>query len=210
MFVHIMEYKYSNLLILPLNEKGSLNSLLLDSSLMMFCKMNLVASYQKWLCMILLYTIRNVEPVLSLVPLVKAFALPGLSKRATPKAPRLCTYIDSTIDNERQNRSKPMRAVYNTPHEAFPLLCSWQLCSNCQILTASKPKRTVTPLCIYVHPTFAQLELPVRIWHRKSKKYNRNNKTFSKKVSKKVVWGDTIVKRRAICGTWFFQQKGWG
>lgn len=26
------------------------------------------------------------EPVLSLVPLVKAFALPGLSKRATPKA----------------------------------------------------------------------------------------------------------------------------
>lgn len=47
MFVHIMEYKYSNLLILPLKEKGSLNSLLLDSSLMMFCKMNLAASYQK-------------------------------------------------------------------------------------------------------------------------------------------------------------------
>ena len=46
------------------------------------------------------------------------------SKRATPKAPRLCTYIESTLDNERQNRPKPMRAVYNTPHEAFPLLCS--------------------------------------------------------------------------------------
>ena len=30
--------------------------------------------------------IRNVEPVLSLVPLVKALALPGLSKRATSKA----------------------------------------------------------------------------------------------------------------------------
>ena len=59
MFVHIMEYKYSNLLILPLKEKGSLNSLLLDSSLMMFCKMNLAASYQKWLCMILLYTIKK-------------------------------------------------------------------------------------------------------------------------------------------------------
>ena len=42
----------------------------------------------------------------------------------TPKAPRLCTYIESTLDNERQNRSKPKRAVYNTPHEAFPLLCS--------------------------------------------------------------------------------------
>ena len=58
---------------------------------------------------------------------VKALASPKLSKRATPKAPRLCTYIKSSIDNERRNRSKPMRAVYNTPHEAFPLLCSWQL-----------------------------------------------------------------------------------
>lgn len=55
---------------------------------------------------------------------VKALASPKLSKRATPKAPRLCKYIESTLDNERQNRSKPMRAVYNTPHEAFPLLCS--------------------------------------------------------------------------------------
>ena len=44
-----------------------------------------------------------------------------LSKRATRKAPRLCTYIESTLNNERQNRPKPIRAVYNTPHEAFPL-----------------------------------------------------------------------------------------
>ena len=29
---------------------------------------------------------------LLLVPRVKAFALPGKSKRATPKAPRLCKY----------------------------------------------------------------------------------------------------------------------
>ena len=58
---------------------------------------------------------------------VKALASPKLSKRATPKAPRLCTYIESTLDNKRQNRPKPIRAVYNTPHEAFPLLCSWQL-----------------------------------------------------------------------------------
>ena len=55
---------------------------------------------------------------------VNALESPKLSKRATLKAPRLCTYIESTLDNERQNRSKPIRAVYNTPHEAFPLLCS--------------------------------------------------------------------------------------
>lgn len=36
-----------------------------------------------------------------------------------PKASRLCTYIESTLDNERQNRPKPMRTVYNTPHETF-------------------------------------------------------------------------------------------
>ena len=58
---------------------------------------------------------------------VNALASPKLSKRATPKAPRLCTYIESTLDNKRQNRPKPMRVVYNKPHEAFPLLCSWQL-----------------------------------------------------------------------------------
>ena len=99
--------------------------------------------------------------------------------------------------------------IYDTSQGASPLLCSWQTFGSCEVLIASKPKRTVTPLCIYVHPTFAQLELPVRIWHRKSNNYYRNNKTFSKKVSKKVVWGDTIVKRRAICGAWFFQQKEW-
>ena len=42
----------------------------------------------------------------------------------TPKAPRQCKYIESTLDNKRQNRSKPIRVVYNTPHEAFPLACS--------------------------------------------------------------------------------------
>ena len=37
----------------------------------------------------------------------------------TPKAPRECKNIVCTLDNERQNRSKPMRAVYNTLHETF-------------------------------------------------------------------------------------------
>ena len=40
-----------------------------------------------------------------------------------PKAPRQCKYIESTLDNKQYNRPKPMRAVYNTPHETFPLLC---------------------------------------------------------------------------------------
>ena len=71
----------------------------------------------------IVYIHESVEPVLSPVPLVKAFALPCSSKRATPKAPRQCKNIESTLDNKQYNRPKPMRAVYNTPHEAFPLLC---------------------------------------------------------------------------------------
>ena len=54
---------------------------------------------------------------------VKALALPCQSETSnadtTPKAPRQCKYIESTLDNEQWNRPKPMRAVYNTPHEAF-------------------------------------------------------------------------------------------
>ena len=43
----------------------------------------------------------------------------------TPKAPRQCKYIESTLDNEQKNRPKAMRAVYNTPHETF--LCCFVL-----------------------------------------------------------------------------------
>ena len=32
---------------------------------------------------------------------IKALALPDKSKRATPKAPRQCKYIESTLDNNR-------------------------------------------------------------------------------------------------------------
>ena len=65
------------------------------------------------------------EPVLSLVPRVKAFALPRMSKRATLKAPRRCVYNSSSLPTSIC--SKPKRAVYNTPCRASPLLCSWQL-----------------------------------------------------------------------------------
>ena len=58
---------------------------------------------------------------------VKALASPKLSKRATPKAPRRCKYIIHQHRQRTKKCSKPMMAVYNTPHEAFPLLCSWQL-----------------------------------------------------------------------------------
>ena len=50
---------------------------------------------------------------------VNALASPKLSKRATPKASRLCTYIESTLDNFartarlllRQNQSVQLRLI---------------------------------------------------------------------------------------------------
>ena len=44
---------------------------------------------------------KNVEPILSLVPRVEALASPNLSKRATPKAPRQCKYIENSHDNKQ-------------------------------------------------------------------------------------------------------------
>ena len=56
----------------------------------------------------------------------KAFALPGLSKRATLKAPRMCIYNSIPLISWHTNvKRKNGRNRYNTPHEAFPLLCFW-------------------------------------------------------------------------------------
>ena len=49
----------------------------------------------------------------------KKYRLSMYNADTTPKAPRQCKYIESTLDNKQQNCPKPMRAVYNTPHEAF-------------------------------------------------------------------------------------------
>ena len=49
---------------------------------------------------------------------VKALASPKLSKRATPKAPRQCKYIKHTRRQRANIRPMPLKAVYNTPHEA--------------------------------------------------------------------------------------------
>ena len=80
------------------------------------------------------------------------------SKRATPKAPRLCTYIESTLDNERVNRSKPIRAVYNTPHETFCialfLTYSWNLRNSRTVKTKAHKNAFYH---MYVCPTSAHL-----------------------------------------------------
>ena len=76
-----------------------------------------------------------------------------------------------------------MRAVYNTPYEAFPLLCSWQLCSNCQILTASKPKRTKTPFTICMPTqTFANGASGAD----RQRKITKNNLYHEQKVWKQI------------------------
>ena len=95
----------------------------------------------------------------------------------TPKAPRQCKYIESTLDNEQWNRPKPMRAVYNTPHEAFPLLCSWPAVESLRSSYTVKTKAySYALLCIYVCPTSA---------HRGFRNGYRRNKgnTFTLKTA---------------------------
>ena len=83
----------------------------------------------------------------------------------TPKAPRMCTYIESTLDIEQWNRSKPIRAVYNTPHEAFCIALFLTNCVvNCQIPTRqnqSVQKRLISYVCL---SNLCQLRLSV--WMR--------------------------------------------
>ena len=68
----------------------------------------------------------------------------------TPKAPRQCTYIGNYLDNERQNRPKPMKVVYNTPHEAFPLLCSWLAVESLRSSYTVKTKAYSYALYVYM------------------------------------------------------------
>ena len=172
MFVHIMEYKYSNLLILPLNEKGSLNSLLLDSSLMMFCKMNLVASYQKWLCMILLYTIRNVEPEFchSFHLLRPSYCPDGLSKRATPKAPRWCKYI---VHHPWQRTAEPSETnegcIQYTPW-GVPVALFLTIHRVCEVLT-SQNQSVQLRLIMYMSAQFQLIGAFGKDRHRKDKTF---------------------------------------
>ena len=67
---------------------------------------------------------------------VKAFALPGLSKRAT-QTPHAEWYI-------------PFIYIHPTGH--LPLLCSWQSVRGCEVLTSSKPKRLANAFFQYVIP----------------------------------------------------------
>ena len=77
---------------------------------------------------------------------------PFLPKRATIKAPRRCDYIIYPHSYEHTRRSKPMRAVYNTPHETSSLLCSWQEVESLRSSNTSKPKRQITPVvCMPPH-----------------------------------------------------------
>ena len=88
------------------------------------------------------YIQKDVEPVLSLVPRVKAFALPRLSKRATSKAPRWWVYTISPLwpSITTTNWETYINIPWDVPVALFLTICLSLRSSN-----TSKPKRTVTP-----------------------------------------------------------------
>lgn len=75
--------------------------------------------FNKWL----VYIHENVEPVLSLVPQCKGSGMPKVVETSNAESP---THVYVYRKHSRQctiESFKAKRAVYNTPHEAFPLLC---------------------------------------------------------------------------------------
>ena len=71
-------------------------------------------------------------------------------------------------------RLKPMRAVYNTPHEAFPLLCSWQLLFELPDSYTVKTKAYSYALYVYVCPTSAHRGFRYGYIHYKNNEFIRN------------------------------------
>lgn len=92
------------------------------------------------------YIRKNVEPFLSLVSRVKAFALPLLAETSNDQSPTPMWLYRSPSWLRTQKCPKPMRAVYNTPHEASSLLCFWQEVESLRSSNTSKPKRQITPV----------------------------------------------------------------
>ena len=85
---------------------------------------------------------------LSLASRVKALELPDLSKRATPKAPRYIysQHTRTTSHNIGLQEMFGMQCIYTPQGVLVALFLTKSL--NFPGSNTSKPKRTVTPLCI--------------------------------------------------------------
>ena len=127
------------------------------------------------------------EPACCSFHVVKALALPCLSKRAMPKAPRRCKYIIHPPYQRTQIRPKPKRAVYNTPHRASPLLCSWQTVELARFLLRQNQSVSYAFIYVYVSPPYPIRGLSARITIAKITVYNDNvlyfNRIFLGKTS---------------------------
>ncbi len=83
---------------------------------------------------------KNVEPDLCPVHALKVFALPCLSKPSNAESPTPM-YVSWHIKK---------CAKGTTSQGAFPLLCFWQAVGSCEVLKASKPKRSENAFSMYV------------------------------------------------------------
>ena len=99
----------------------------------------------------LVYIHENVEPILSLVLRSK------------------CSGIAQVV--ETSNAESPTPVYVYRKH-------SWQLCSNCQIITASKPKRTVTPYMYICLPNLCPLGLLVLVRRYKDNTFTLKTTLF--------------------------------
>ncbi len=67
---------------------------------------------------------KSVEPVLSLVPQCKGLRIARIVETSNAESPTMMYRYNYPTWQWIKVYQKPVRAVYNTSHRTFPLLCS--------------------------------------------------------------------------------------
>ena len=101
---------------------------------------------------------------------------PASQKRATPKAPRMCKYINTLSWQRMRNATEPMRAVYNTPMRRSLLLCSWLTNEFAKFTNRQNKSVRYAFYYVYVYPTSAHRGF--RYGYRRNKGNNFTLKTL--------------------------------
>ena len=107
-----------------------------------------------WLIFTFLLIHKNVEPVLLPVPRCKGSRIALLVETSNVESPTPMLCIIHALLLLSFINNKTQQGLYiKTSQGAFPLLCSWLTVWTCEILTSSKPKRSVNALCIMSRPS---------------------------------------------------------
>ena len=112
---------------------------------------------------------------------VNALESPKLSKRTTPKAPRLCTYIGSSLDQRTTESSEANKGCIQYTSWGVPVaLFLTTFARTARFLHCQNQSVQLRLICIYVCPTSAHRGFRYRYGYRRYKgnTFIKGNKIF--------------------------------